>query len=84
MLNDTQKKEIEKLVGEMQCPKGFVCYESGFKMLCKAKEHGLKSFLKCLEDSDTYCHFSISFGGERFCRCPLRVYISREIKKSGE
>ena len=31
------KKEIEKIIGEMTCPKDFRCYKSKFKSICKAE-----------------------------------------------
>ena len=81
MLTDKQKKEIEEIIGEIECPKKFICYESGFESLCKAEDHGLDTYLLCLDKKMAECKFSISYGTSYYCRCPLRVYISKVMKK---
>ena len=75
------KTEIEKIIGEINCTKGFKCYESGFKILCKAKDIGLDSFLECLEREPNACQFSFPFALTNLCKCPLRVYIANKMKK---
>jgi hypothetical protein len=75
------KKEIERIIGQMQCSKDFQCYESGFENLCKARDIGLDTFLECLEEPPQKCLFTISHGGAYYCKCPLRVYIGKELKK---
>ncbi len=73
------KKEIEKIISQFKCPKDFKCYKSGFDVLCKAKEIGLKSFLYCLEENPADCPFSRTFGRSYFCQCPLRIYIAKKL-----
>ena len=80
-INPNYRKKIEKIINGLQCPKGFKCYKSGFKKVCKAKDIGMEEHLKCLEKSNPRCIFAIPFGDGYFCRCPLRVYIAKEIKK---
>lgn len=36
------KKEIEEIIGQIQCPKDFKCYKSGFQVLCKARDMGIE------------------------------------------
>lgn len=74
-------KEIQEIVGEMQCPKNFKCYKSGFKHLCRAKDFGIESFLECLESEPEECKFSFSVEGINYCQCPLRCYIAQKMKK---
>jgi hypothetical protein len=74
-------KEIEKIIGQMKCPKDFRCYNSGFEALCKAQDVGIKSFLECLEKDPGQCQFSLSFADKYYCKCPLRVYIAKELRK---
>ncbi len=75
------KKEIADIVGEIECPKDFKCYKSGFHKLCRAKDIGIESFLECLEKDPKQCKFSLSFGLIHLCQCPLRVYIAKKLKK---
>jgi hypothetical protein len=80
------KKEVEEIIGRLQCPKDFKCYRLGFKDLCKAKDTGLKSFLECLEEDPRLCTFSVRIlpmrmGGSYYCECPLRIYIAKKLKK---
>ncbi len=76
-----QNKKLEKIIGKMQCPEDFKCYKSNFKNICKIEDIGLDSFLKCLEKDVKNCPFSIYFGGVYFCKCPLRLYIAKELSK---
>jgi hypothetical protein len=80
-MREENRKRIEDIIGEMQCPKGFKCAHSGFENLCKARDLGLESFLECLEDHPSSCKFSIFFGDSHFCQCPLRVYLAKHLKK---
>ena len=75
------QKQIEDIIHEMKCPKDFVCYTSGFKNLCMAKDIGLESFVACLVTDPLKCKFSIYFGEISFCQCPLRICISKNLKK---
>ena len=77
----SNKKEIEEIIGRMQCPKDFECYKSGFEILCSAKDIGLETFVKCLEEDPLECQFSMPYGHTRFCHCPLRIYIAKKLKK---
>ena len=73
--------QLKKIIGSMQCPKDFMCYKSGFRKLCKAKDIGHENFLECLEENPGMCVFSLSFGRLHLCKCPLRVYIAKVLKK---
>ncbi len=74
-------EEIKEIMGEMNCPKDFICYRSGFENLCRAEDVGRKSLLKCLEQNPEECRFSLPIGLTFYCQCPLRVYIARKIEK---
>lgn len=75
------KKEIEEILGQMQCPKDFECYKSGFEALCKARYVGGELFLECLEETPQRCKFSLFLGRSHLCQCPLRAYIAKKFKK---
>jgi hypothetical protein len=80
-MEEDYRKKIEKIIGQMQCPKDFKCCNSGFETVCKAKDVGLESHLECLEKHPFDCQFSVRFGGLYYCDCPLRVYIAKKLKK---
>jgi hypothetical protein len=75
------KKEIEKIIGQMQCPKDFQCYKSGFEVLCKARDVRLYSYVQFLEEDPRDCLFLLPIPHTKYCECPLRVYIAKELKK---
>ena len=81
MVNDEIRKEISEIIGRMKCPKGFECAESGFERLCRARYCGLDKYLECLEDIPSRCAFAFPFGNRHFCKCSLRVYIAKNLKK---
>lgn len=85
-MKEEHKKRIEEILGQIQCPKGFKCTESGFMDLCKAKDFGNQEYLECLEKTIPPCPFALvyDYGPEetRFCKCPLRVYIGKNLRIS--
>lgn len=80
-MDPVHKKEIEKIIGQIKCPKDFKCYESGFQVLCKARDVGLETHLECLEAEPYECEFSVRFGGLYYCHCPLRVYLAKKLHR---
>ena len=80
-MKDEDRKKIDEIMAGMQCPKNFKCAECGFELLCEAEDTGLEGYLKCLDKSPWACSFAVPFGRKHFCRCPLRVYLSKELKK---
>ena len=76
-----RQKEVEEIIGKIECPKGFLCYQSGFETLCSAKDIGLQKFLLCLNNNPQECTFSIDGGDTYFCECPLRIYIAKKIRR---
>jgi len=75
------QKQIEDIICKIKCPKDFECYTSGFKKLCRTRDIGLDSFIACLGTDPQECKFSIHFGEVFFCRCPLRICISKNLDK---
>ena len=72
---------LETIIDRLTCPYDFVCYNSNFKKLCKAKDIGMESFIVCLEKKPKECVFAMSLAGSTFCRCQLRVYIAKVLRK---
>ncbi len=79
-MNDTQRKQIEEIIGGMECPEDFKCYASEFENLCKATDNGIRNHVDCLKEPATRCSFALSFGHIPLCRCPLRVYLSKTLR----
>jgi len=75
------KRDIEEIIGKIQCPKDFRCYKSGFNALCRARDIGIESFVECLEKKPDKCKFSRSFGLMHLCECPLRIYLAKKMKQ---
>ena len=80
-MEESTKRKLEEIIGQMKCPKDFVCYKSGFKTLCKAEDVGMQSYLKCLEENPSDCIFSLGYAESHYCTCPLRCYIAKKEGK---
>ena len=80
-MKDEDRKKIEEIMAAMQCPKNFKCAESGFEHLCRAQDFGVEKYLDCLEENPSMCSFALPFGHGHLCHCPLRVYLSKKLKK---
>jgi hypothetical protein len=84
MQKETRQK-IWNLMGQMDCPKHFICAKLGFEHLCKAQTIDDTRCLLCLEEDEPPCPFAcvwfIGGGKQRFCVCPLRVYLTKKLGK---
>ena len=80
-MNEGQKRQMDKIIKEMECSKDFKCYKSGFMNICKTvKDFGHKSILECTGEHICGCEFKEYFGSSYFCKCPLRIYLAKELK----
>jgi hypothetical protein len=80
-IDPKSREEIENIVKTFKCPKGFKCYKGGLENICKAKDFGAANYLICLEEHPKICPFSLPFGDGYICRCPLRVYMVKNLNK---
>ncbi len=80
-MEEDDKRKIEEIIGGMQCPSNFKCCQSGLGKICKVKDIGLKDYLDCLEENPLKCTFALPFGQAYLCRCPLRIYLAKELKR---
>ena len=83
-MKEEHKTRIQEIISEMQCPKNFMCAEGRFENLCKAKDFGDEQRLHCLEGASESCSFAVSYDfgiNIRFCQCPLRVYLAKNLRK---
>ena len=76
-----QKRRIDEIKAGMECSKGFECCKDGATDLSKARDRGMEGFVECLDQMSGVCKFRIPFGNGAFCKCPLRVYITKELGK---
>ena len=80
-MEQNHKQEIEEIISQTACPKGFACHGSAFEVLCKAQDIGVESFLICLEEDPRKCKFSLPLKRGDICECPLRIYIAKKLNK---
>jgi hypothetical protein len=82
-MEQVETGQIEQIMARMECAKDFECYKSGFEKMGRAKDGGLNNYVWCLEEDGKArdCGFSLSFGNGILCRCPLRVYVAKNLGK---
>ena len=77
--------QIEEIMRNMKCLKGFHCYEQKFEGPCQTVDVGLPSFVQCSENNPegcgVGCPFKFSFRLASYCHCALRVYATKNLKK---
>jgi len=71
---------LKRIMRKTVCVKDYRCYTSGFKNLCRAEHIGMDSYLLCVDNIQT-CNFSVFFIDEYLCKCPVRIYIAKELQK---
>lgn len=80
-IDQQHKRQIEKIISQMQCSKDFKCYRQKFTNLSKVRDIGMETFVECLEEQPQQCEFLTPFGYKYFCKCPLRVYVAKNLEK---
>jgi hypothetical protein len=81
IIEQPYQKEIEEIMSGMKCSKEFICYTSGFKRLCNAKDIGIEAYVECFEKILPYCSFAFPFASVYLCKCPMRVFIAKKFNK---
>ena len=76
-----QGTKIEEIMDSMTCPKCFHCYKSDFEELCNATCNPKDGFVECNQPSGKECWYSVDMGERITCRCPLRVYMVKNLNK---
>jgi hypothetical protein len=77
------ENELQEIMGGEMCPKDFECYKDAFSNPCQVIEHsGLKDYVQCLKRPPLGCTLSMLFGTLHLCRCPLRVFICKQLGKT--
>jgi len=80
-IGQKHRTRIEEIINTTGCSKNFECYKSGFANLSKAKDVGLETYVECLLPQGHSCEFSFPFGDKNLCKCPLRVYVTKNLQK---
>ncbi len=75
------EERIQRIMAEMDCPKDFECAKTDFKNICKVTSNGLTGYVRCSpeETKSAHCRLAVPFGGAILCRCPVRVYLARNL-----
>lgn len=72
---------IRDLAETMRGACGMICVESDFHVVCEARDIGMEGTLTCLEHDDCGCRFKLTLSFGQFCQCPVRVQISKSLRK---
>ena len=79
-MDEEQKRQLEEIMAGMECMRGFDHCKDGFENLCEAKDRGMEGYVDCLEEKPVTCGFAVPFGEGVFCKCPVRVYIAKNLR----
>ena len=80
-MEQTSFKALREISKDIHCSKKLICLTSELKNLCKAEDIGIKDIIKCLYETPQSCDFVIPFGSGFYCKCPVRVYIAKNLNK---
>jgi hypothetical protein len=80
-IEQSHQRQIEEIMSGMKCSKEFICYKSGFKQLCNARDIGIAAYVECLAKRPPDCSFTFPFASVHLCKCPMRVFIAKEFNK---
>lgn len=85
-LTEKFSEEIKRIYSEIECEKDFECLKSGGEKLCQAKDIGLENYLivilKAVRwEKPALCKSGIPFGYSHMCKCQLRIYICRKLRR---
>jgi hypothetical protein len=78
-MEQDQETETKEIIGDLLCPKGFMCCIEGLENISQATDIELEEYMKCLEEGAALCQFSVSFDSYYFCSCPVRINIWRNL-----
>lgn len=71
--------EVDRIRSHTRCPRHFRCCESGFTEMGRVEAIAGGKLLECREPDAAACRQALSYGGAYFCKCPLRMYVSRVL-----
>ena len=80
-ITQEHKRQIEKIISEMECPKDFECRTSDFENLGKTRLIADNQLVECMKEDTQLCRFTLPFGNITLCKCPLRKYIAQNFHR---
>ena len=85
-ITQEHKKKMEDImvnmaIGSVKCKKEFQCYKSSLEELCPVKCVIAFETVRCMDKNAERCGFSYGFVEERYCHCPLRIYIAEHFRR---
>lgn len=81
-MNARHEHQIAHLMRATSCAIDFACVKDGCRSACEARDVGMEHNLICLDEQGYQeCGFGFSSGIGHLCRCPMRVYIAKELGK---
>ena len=78
-MREEDSKAIENLMREMECPSDFACHRNGFADVHKSGTNPSTPFPPCMNGHHQGCRFAFSFGYSYRCKCPLHIYVSKNL-----
>ena len=73
--------EIEEIADRIVCQFDYRCYKSGLEDLCGSPMIDSGKLVGFRHEDAEACPFSVSFGSDVLCACPLRLYIATNYGK---
>ena len=75
-----QDHKAKAIMGEMDCPNGFPCYESKFEKLIPVQVYGGADVIRCQDEEQFNCQYCYEYSqGIVFCQCPMRRHAAFEL-----
>ena len=81
VIAQANRDQIEQIIKQMKCPRGFECYTSDFGKLSDVGIVGDAKMVECIEERAPTCEFGVPFGLGVLCKCPLRNYIAKHFMR---
>ena len=83
----SNRKEIEELIGRLNCPKAVKCYQFAHERFAEAKQIGGAVWLfECLDKNPVKCTFAqfSAQAGSYICTCAVRTYVAGKMRTTNK
>ena len=80
-MEEEDRKKIEQIMGEIECPKDFICVKDTCGRLCRVRKSEFNEHLECLEKNPEQCPFAVPLINRHICICQMRMHILQELNK---